>query len=80
MHRYEEKDGNVKRIFRFNGSEVDDELYSSLMKWKREGKIGERVWITPKLPFLIPITLGFLTAVVYGDILMQIIAMFLRPR
>ncbi|MCD1293688.1 peptidase [Methanocella sp. CWC-04] len=73
MHQYEENDGNVERRVKFSGSEADEKLFNKLMKWNKEGKIGDKVWITPKLPFLIPITLGFLTAAIWGDILMQLI-------
>lgn len=77
MHSYSVKDGQVvsKRIF--GGGEVDEKTYKNLMKWKSEGKIPEKVWITPKIPFLIPITLGLLVAVAYGDILMQIVSLFI---
>ncbi|RLF95542.1 hypothetical protein DRN45_00905 [Thermococci archaeon] len=33
----------------------------------------ERVWVTPGLPFLIPITLGFITAYFYGDLLFKLL-------
>ena len=77
MHSYNVEGGQVvsKRIF--GGGEIDDKTYKNLMKWKSEGKIPEKVWVTPKIPFLIPITLGLIVAVVYGDILMQIISFFI---
>ena len=49
----------------------------SLLKWKAEGKVGDKVWVTPKIPFLIPILLGFLVAIIYGDILTQVVSFFL---
>jgi len=74
MNRYREEDGRLKKKRAFGGSEVDDATYKNLLRWKSEGKIGDRVWVTPKIPFLIPITLGFLLAIVYGDILTQAIS------
>jgi archaeal preflagellin peptidase FlaK len=47
------------------------------LKWKAEGKVREKVWVTPKIPFLIPITLGFIVAVVWGDILTRIISLLM---
>ena len=77
MHNYSIENGQVvtKRIF--GGGEVDDKTYKNLTKWKSEGKIPAKVWVTPKIPFLIPIMLGLIVAVVYGDILMQIISLFI---
>lgn len=74
MNRYSEEDGQLKKKRAFEGSEVDDATYQNLLKWKSEGKIGDKVWVTPKIPFLIPITLGFLVAIFYGDILTQVIS------
>ena len=80
MHRYtEEEDGRMSIKMAFRGNEADDEMLARLEKWSGEGKIGDRVWVTPKLPFLIPITIGLIIAVLYGDILMQIVA-FLMGR
>jgi len=77
MHRYAEKNGELELKRSFGGAEIDDETYDNIIKWKSTGLIGNKVWITPKIPFLIPITLGFIAAIVYGDILTQIISFFL---
>jgi len=77
MHRYYVEDGKVKTKKTFGGSDSDEETQRKLKKWKAEGKIGDKVWVTPKIPFLIPIALGFLVAVVYCDILTQILSIFL---
>jgi preflagellin peptidase FlaK len=77
MHRYAEEEGRIIKKRNFGGSEVDGETYKNLLKWKTDGKIGDKAWVTPKIPFLIPITLGFLVAIVYGDILTQVISFFL---
>lgn len=80
MHRYEEEDGVLVKRMAFRGSEPDDKMLKQLAKWNGDGKIGDKVWVTPKLPFLIPITLGFLAAIVYGDILMQVVSLFVGHR
>jgi len=77
MHKYTEQNGVIQTKKTFGGSESDDETYKNLKKWKAEGKIGDKIWVTPKIPFLIPITVGFLVAVVFCDILTQLIAIFL---
>jgi preflagellin peptidase FlaK len=74
MHDYDETDNKVQKHWVFKGTEIDDYSVGELTKWRDSGKIGEKVWVTPKLPFLIPITLGFLAAVFYGDILMQVVS------
>jgi GAF domain-containing protein len=71
---YDEADGQVSRQWVFKGSEIDDEAVGELTQWQKDGKISDKVWVTPKLPFLIPITLGFLAGVFYGDILMLVIS------
>lgn len=74
MHSFEEEDGEVVRHFRmFSYPELDDELYGRLETWRKEGKIPELLWVTPKIPLLIPITLGVIAALVYGDIMTQLI-------
>jgi preflagellin peptidase FlaK len=77
MHHYEEIDGHVEKRMKFKGSEIDDKMLRKLLNWQSDGKIGDKVWVTPKLPFLIPITLGFLAGIFYGDILMQVVSTLL---
>ena len=74
MHRYEDAGDRVERRMALKGPELDDEMLARLATWRAAGRIGDRVWVTPQLPFLIPITLGFFTSVVYGDILLQIVS------
>jgi preflagellin peptidase FlaK len=77
IHHYSEEDGQLKKKRAFGGTEVDDATYQNLLKWKSEGKVGDKVWVTPKIPFLIPITLGFIVAIIFADILTQVISFFL---
>jgi len=74
MYHYDETGDKVSKRWVFKGSEIDDESLEELSKWRDAGKIGDRVWVTPKLPFLIPITLGFLAGIFYGDILMLVVS------
>lgn len=77
MHRYTEKDGRLEIKRAFSGTEIDKDTYDKIAKWKNTGLVNSKVWVTPKLPFLIPITLGFIVTIVYGDILTQIITLIL---
>lgn len=77
MHKYTDKGGKPEAKRSFGGSEIDDDSYKKLLQWKSAGLVDAKVWITPKIPFLIPITLGFIVSIVWGDILTQIITLVL---
>ena len=57
--------------------QLDEETISRMQEYAEKGLINERVWVTPGLPFMIPITAGFLAAVVYGDLIFQFTLNFL---
>ncbi|GCC10691.1 type IV leader peptidase family protein [archaeon] len=46
---------------------------ANLMELGTTGKSTKEVWVTPALPFIIPITLGFILSLVYGDIVTWIV-------
>lgn len=48
---------------------MGDRLLMDVRKTRlgERGSPGEMVWVTPAIPFLIPLTLGFLIAALYGD-------------
>ncbi|HIH44404.1 MAG TPA: peptidase A24 [Candidatus Methanoperedenaceae archaeon] len=77
MHQYERAEGGVLLTFRRSGVVVTDEVHAELLKLRDEGLIGRKVWVTPGLPFMIPITLGFFVAIVYGDLIYLITRAFL---
>jgi preflagellin peptidase FlaK len=66
VHHYEEADGNITRRFRFGGEAIDEELTARLKDYHCQGKLGTYVWVTPDLPFMVFITLGFLSASLLG--------------
>ncbi len=39
----------------------------------KKGDCDKEVWVTPALPFVIPIMIGFLISIVYGDILSYLV-------
>jgi preflagellin peptidase FlaK len=60
-----EKIRNGKRKFSYMPKEFDIE--QELQAFEQEGI--EEIWVTPKIPFMIPLLAGFITAFFLGDIL-----------
>lgn len=73
IHEFHEDKGKILRKFRFSGVKIDDEMIAKLERWKEKGKIGEEVWVQALLPFMIAITLGYLAAFVFGNLMFAII-------
>ncbi|MDY0387540.1 MAG: A24 family peptidase C-terminal domain-containing protein [Methanolobus sp.] len=70
------KDG-IKFKFSRSGTELSSDVISELKSYHKEGKVKEGVWITPGLPFMIPITAGFITAVIFGDLIFYLTMQFM---
>jgi len=68
----EEENGDVKFQFRRGGVEITEDVISELKNLSEKGLIKNEVWVTPGLPFMIPITLGFFVAVFYGDMITEL--------
>lgn len=68
---YEKTDGNIRFFFKRGGIEINDSVINDLKDMCRKGLIRE-VWVTPGLPFMIPITLGFYVSVFYGDLITEL--------
>jgi len=62
------EDGKLKLRSALGTIEYDVDKYTEEIS-----PYTERIWITPGLPFLIPITLGFITAYFYGDLLFKLL-------
>ncbi len=69
LEYYTEDESGVKPVFSKNGIEITEKLQSNLLRLSKKGLIENEIWVTPVLPFFIPITLGLLTAALIGDIL-----------
>src|SRR3972149_2096929 len=52
----------------YRRGELDDRIIHELKNLSEKGLIKDEVWVTPKLPFMIPMTMGFYVAVFYGDL------------
>ncbi|MCD4807707.1 MAG: prepilin peptidase [Methanococcoides sp.] len=77
IEQYEENDGNVSHRFTTGGMQLDEDTIATMKEYDRKGLIEKRVWVTPGLPFMIPITAGFISAVIYGDLIFQLTLHFL---
>jgi preflagellin peptidase FlaK len=64
-------DGKRKISYVPNHFEVEDD-------WKNFEKLGiTEIWVTPKVPFMIPLLIGFLFSFIIGDILFYIVNFFI---
>ncbi len=66
------KNGRVIKKFKRGGVTVDEKMLKQLEDLSKNGKIADKVWVTPGLPFMLSITAGFFAAIIYGDILFAI--------
>jgi len=74
---FEKTDGSVRTFFKWGGMEINEKTIRELKDLSGKCLIKDEVWVTPELPFMIPITLGFFTAVFYGDLMFQLIRFLL---
>ena len=65
-HKFEEKDGNLTRRYSLGGMPLNSNDIKRLNEWHKEGKMADRVWVTPELPFILFIVLGFLVCCSLG--------------
>ncbi len=71
---YIDENGRLKRVKK--GVEPNKEMLKRIQKAKKEGKI-DKIWITPALPFIVFITIGYVLSVFVGDILFTLISHFI---
>ncbi|GFO97450.1 peptidase A24B, FlaK domain-containing protein [groundwater metagenome] len=72
IQSFEEENGHIKFRFKRGGVEINEDVISELNALSEKGLIKDEVWVTPGLPFMIPITLGFFVAVFYGDMITEL--------
>lgn len=62
----------IKFFFKQGGVELDEEVINELKNASEKGLIKDGVWVTPGLPFMIPITLGFFVSLIYGNLIFEL--------
>ena len=67
---YVDDHGNVVRLRR--GVEPDSRMLKRLERAKKDGTL-ERVWVTPQIPFIVFMTIGYVMALVLGDVLSYVV-------
>ncbi|MBN2599056.1 MAG: prepilin peptidase [Candidatus Thermoplasmatota archaeon] len=65
------KDGKRKLMYMPKNFDVDEDL----AEFEKQG-INE-IWVTPKIPFMIPLLIGFVVSFLLGDLLLQLVRVFL---
>jgi preflagellin peptidase FlaK len=65
-HKYDEIDGNLTRRYSLSGIPLNSATIRRLKAYHGEGKVAAEVWVTPELPFILFIALGFLTCCLLG--------------
>jgi len=66
------EDGRRKFVYMPKDFDVEEELKEF------EKKSITEIWVTPKIPFMIPLLAGFVCAFIFGDLLFYIINLFFK--
>ncbi|KKG14529.1 peptidase A24 [Methanosarcina sp. 2.H.T.1A.6] len=66
--RFELNNGKLYPFFAGRGITVNHNMLSRLEAHEEQGLLGSTIWVTPGLPFMIPITVSFVLAVIFGDL------------
>lgn len=68
-----DESGSLKRKYVRAGLNFDANQKPELEEYMKKGLIGKEIWVTPGLPFMISITGGFVTAVIFGDLVFYLV-------
>ncbi len=72
LQDFEEVDGIIKFHFKHGGVEINENTIHELNSLSKRGLIKDEIWVTPGLPFMVPITAGFFMAALYGDLITEL--------
>jgi len=65
-HTYDEIDGHLTRRYSLGEIPLNSAAIRRLKAYHVEGKVAAGVWVTPELPFILFIALGFITCCLLG--------------
>jgi len=65
-HTYEERDAHLTRRYSLGGTPLNSDTVQRLKAYHGEGKVAAEVWVTPELPFILFIALGFIACCLLG--------------
>ena len=68
---FEKINDNINFYFKRGGQEIDEKVLKELNILSKKGLVKD-IWVTPGLPFMIPITLGFYASIFYGDLITEL--------
>ena len=77
IESYKETEEGIKFSFTRAGTDLTSNVIAQLKHQVRAGRMDDSVWVTPGLPFMIPITAGFITAIVFGDLIFYLTMQFM---
>jgi len=62
-------DGVLQTRFKRGGVDIEEDIIKELETFAHNDLMNRHVWVTPGMPFIIPITLGFYMAIFFGDLI-----------
>ena len=76
LEEIEVEEGSVKRRFKLLTRCLDDDPFAGLKELVEKGyvNVDEEVWVSPAIPLLINITVGFFIALLYGDLVLSAVS------
>jgi archaeal preflagellin peptidase FlaK len=66
-----DEDGSIGVTLFPNDDDKAKKDYNGLLKTGRD-----KVWVTPKIPFIVPIAIAFLLTILFGNILLEVVGAF----
>jgi len=75
--RFELNNGKLNPSFAGRGITVNHNILSRLEAHEKDGLLENTIWVTPGLPFMVPLTVSFVLAVLVGDLIYYIMTKIL---